>query len=80
MNEQELAYIDSFDPHEQEEFEKRIVRVFDAITGVPVMIPVKVITDTDLIACLTASIRANYDKQVLVIYVEKERIGSRWSE
>jgi hypothetical protein len=79
MNPNELAYIGNFDPYEQEEFEKRIVRVVDAITGVQITSPTQVTTDAELIAHLITSIRASYDKQVLVIYVEKERNDSRWN-
>lgn len=80
MNPNELAYIGNFDPYEQEEFAKRIVRVIDAVTGVQITPPTQVTTDAELIAHLAMSIWASYDKQGLVIYVEKERNGSRWDE
>lgn len=72
MSNQESAYIDSFDPYEEEEFTKRTIRVIDGITGIPIMTTAKLQTDNDVIAYIAASIRASYDKDVVVIYVERE--------
>lgn len=72
MSNQESVYIGSFDPYEEDEFTRRIIRVTDGITGLPVMATAKLQTDKDVIAYIAASIKASYDKDVVVIHVERE--------
>lgn len=59
MNEQELAYIGSFDPYEDQEFETILIRVTDGITGISIA-EAEAFSISDIYEFLTTTIATHF--------------------